>query len=104
MNVILSCVRYFISKLFALDNDILLLLLLRWSLEFTDFVSKCLVKNPENRATATQLLQHEFICGADSGAILGEFVFKRPNAFVGRRNLTTLEGSLNRSSQTRITN
>merc|ERR550534_48665 len=42
----------------------------RWSLEFTDFVSKCLVKNPENRATATQLLQHEFICGADSGAIL----------------------------------
>ena len=41
----------------------------RWSLEFTDFVSKCLVKNPENRATATQLLQHEFICNADSGAI-----------------------------------
>jgi len=42
----------------------------RWSLEFTDFVSKCLVKNPENRATATQLLQHEFICGADAGSIL----------------------------------
>lgn len=29
----------------------------RWSKEFLDFVSKCLVKNPEERATATQLLQ-----------------------------------------------
>ena len=29
----------------------------RWSMEFLDFVSKCLVKNPEERATATQLLQ-----------------------------------------------
>ena len=29
----------------------------RWSKEFLDFVSKCLVKNPEDRASATQLLQ-----------------------------------------------
>ena len=29
----------------------------KWSEEFLDFVSKCLVKNPEDRATATQLLQ-----------------------------------------------
>lgn len=29
----------------------------RRSKEFLDFVSKCLVKNPEERATATQLLQ-----------------------------------------------
>uniref|UniRef100_A0A6Q2X0D3 non-specific serine/threonine protein kinase n=1 Tax=Esox lucius TaxID=8010 RepID=A0A6Q2X0D3_ESOLU len=28
-----------------------------WSEQFQDFVSQCLVKNPENRATATQLLQ-----------------------------------------------
>lgn len=28
-----------------------------WSADFQDFVSQCLVKNPENRATATQLLQ-----------------------------------------------
>lgn len=28
-----------------------------WSASFRDFVSKCLVKNPEDRATATQLLQ-----------------------------------------------
>ncbi|XP_070796536.1 serine/threonine-protein kinase 3 isoform X2 [Pituophis catenifer annectens] len=30
-----------------------------WSDEFTDFVKKCLVKNPEQRATATHLLQDE---------------------------------------------
>lgn len=28
---------------------------------FVDFISKCLVKNPKNRATASDLLQHEFI-------------------------------------------
>ena len=33
----------------------------KWSFEFIDFVSRCLVKNPENRATAAQLLQHAFI-------------------------------------------
>jgi len=33
----------------------------RWSAQFIDFVSRCLVKNPDERATASQLLQHEFI-------------------------------------------
>lgn len=33
----------------------------QWSPQFTDFVSRCLVKNPEERAIASQLLQHEFI-------------------------------------------
>ena len=28
-----------------------------WSESFQDFVSQCLVKNPDKRATATQLLQ-----------------------------------------------
>lgn len=32
----------------------------QWSPDFLDFVKKCLVKNPENRATATQLLQVKF--------------------------------------------
>ncbi|KAK4336840.1 hypothetical protein RND71_043901 [Anisodus tanguticus] len=33
----------------------------KWSSEFIDFVSKCLVKNPENRASASELLNHDFI-------------------------------------------
>lgn len=33
----------------------------QWSPEFIDFVSRCLVKNPEERATASEMLQHEFI-------------------------------------------
>ncbi|CAG2069106.1 unnamed protein product, partial [Timema podura] len=32
-----------------------------WSPDFIDFVGHCLVKNPEERATASELLQHEFI-------------------------------------------
>lgn len=32
-----------------------------WSPEFVDFVTKCLVKNPENRASASELINHEFI-------------------------------------------
>jgi serine/threonine kinase 3 len=33
----------------------------KWTPEFIDFVSQCLVKNPEERATATKMLEHEFI-------------------------------------------
>lgn len=33
----------------------------QWSPEFIDFVSQCLVKNPDERATAEYLLAHEFI-------------------------------------------
>ncbi|CAB0004154.1 unnamed protein product [Nesidiocoris tenuis] len=33
----------------------------KWSPEFIDFVSRCLVKNPEERATASEMLNHEFI-------------------------------------------
>lgn len=33
----------------------------RWSAEFIDFVSVCLVKNPCDRASATDLIQHVFL-------------------------------------------
>lgn len=42
----------------------------RWSPQLIDFVSRCLVKNPEERATASELLQHEFIKGAQPPEIL----------------------------------
>ncbi|XP_069958392.1 serine/threonine-protein kinase 3 isoform X1 [Cherax quadricarinatus] len=42
----------------------------QWQPEFIDFVSRCLVKNPEERATASELLQHQFIHGAQPSSIL----------------------------------
>ncbi|XP_065109819.1 serine/threonine-protein kinase 3 [Paramisgurnus dabryanus] len=45
-----------------------------WTDEFTDFVKKCLVKNPEQRATATQLLQHPFITNAKPVTILRDLI------------------------------
>ncbi|XP_077990446.1 serine/threonine-protein kinase 3-like [Glandiceps talaboti] len=42
----------------------------KWAPEFIDFVNKCLVKNPVERATATQLLQHEFIINAKGASIM----------------------------------
>ncbi|XP_051826870.1 serine/threonine-protein kinase 3 isoform X1 [Antechinus flavipes] len=45
-----------------------------WSDEFTDFVKKCLVKSPEQRATATQLLQHPFIKNAKQVSILRDLI------------------------------
>lgn len=45
-----------------------------WSREFTDFVSICLVKNPEERANASQLLQHTFIGNAKQSGILSQMI------------------------------
>lgn len=46
----------------------------KWTTEFIDFVSLCLVKNPENRATASDLLKHEFIKNAKPRNILNDMV------------------------------
>ncbi|KAF2883900.1 hypothetical protein ILUMI_22285 [Ignelater luminosus] len=46
----------------------------QWSSEFIDFVSVCLVKNPEERATASDLLQHVFIGNAKPSSILAQMI------------------------------
>ena len=46
----------------------------RWSPAFIDFVSRCLVKNPDSRATASELLQHEFIQNVKSPEILNDMI------------------------------
>ncbi|NWR77913.1 STK4 kinase, partial [Centropus unirufus] len=45
-----------------------------WSDKFTDFVKQCLVKSPEQRATATQLLQHPFVKSAKGVSILRDLI------------------------------
>ncbi|KAL3289904.1 hypothetical protein HHI36_023289 [Cryptolaemus montrouzieri] len=46
----------------------------KWSAEFIDFVSVCLVKNPEERANATDLLNHVFIGNAKNPSILNYMI------------------------------
>ncbi|KAK3576945.1 hypothetical protein CHS0354_017619 [Potamilus streckersoni] len=48
----------------------------KWSSEFIDFVQKCLVKNPEQRATAAELLKHEFIINAKPCSILQRMILE----------------------------
>uniref|UniRef100_H2Z342 non-specific serine/threonine protein kinase n=1 Tax=Ciona savignyi TaxID=51511 RepID=H2Z342_CIOSA len=46
----------------------------KWSETFINFVSQCLVKSPAQRATATTLLQHDFIKNAKPHSNLREMV------------------------------
>ncbi|KAM3960912.1 serine/threonine-protein kinase hippo isoform 2-T2 [Aphomia sociella] len=46
----------------------------QWSGEFIDFVSQCLIKNPEERATAEYLLSHDFIGNAKHPSILSAMI------------------------------
>ena len=52
----------------------LLFEVLRQLFQFIDFVSRCLVKKSEERATASELLQHDFIKNAKSPGILAQMI------------------------------
>lgn len=47
------------------------------SREFKEFVAACLVKDPDRRSTARELLQHRFIRGAGRVELLRELVHRR---------------------------
>ncbi|KAL6469696.1 hypothetical protein MHYP_G00208150 [Metynnis hypsauchen] len=46
----------------------------KWSMDFKDFLRKCLDKNPETRPTATQLLEHPFVRSVKSNRPVRELV------------------------------
>jgi len=46
----------------------------RWSPQFIDFVSRCLVKTPEKRATANQLLHSDFIVSSGSCNVVADMI------------------------------
>ncbi|KAL9610054.1 MAG: hypothetical protein Q9167_005215 [Letrouitia subvulpina] len=49
----------------------------KYSRDFREFISACLVKDPDRRPTAKELLQHRFIRGAGRVEILQELVQRR---------------------------
>ncbi|XP_005187713.1 serine/threonine-protein kinase hippo-like [Musca domestica] len=71
----------------------------RWSTEFIDFVSLCLVKNPEERATASDLLEHEFIRNAKHRSILKTMIEETCAIREQQRNSKASGGSVQGMSQ-----
>lgn len=69
----------------------------KWSAEFIDFVSVCLVKNPEERATATSLLNHVFIGNAKAPTILSQMIAEahqiRENQTYRNANVANVAGA-----------
>ncbi|OQV25055.1 Serine/threonine-protein kinase 4 [Hypsibius exemplaris] len=45
-----------------------------WSAEFIDFVARCLVKNPDERATAVELLDHPFIQNCGLATVISDMI------------------------------
>lgn len=52
----------------------------KWSKEFRDFVNICLMKQPEKRKTAEEMLSHPFITRAKGREVLVDLINKRKKA------------------------
>ncbi|KAG8446834.1 hypothetical protein GDO86_014334 [Hymenochirus boettgeri] len=62
-----------------------------WSKEFVDFINLCLVKNPEQRSSATELLQHPFVKTAKGESILRHLINEAEDAKLKRTELKQRE-------------
>ncbi|NP_989249.1 serine/threonine-protein kinase 4 [Xenopus tropicalis] len=62
-----------------------------WSKDFVDFINLCLVKNPELRSSATELLQHPFIKTAKGESILRHLINEAQDAKLKRTELKQRE-------------
>lgn len=63
----------------------------RWSKHFIDFINQCLVKNPEQRASATELLQHPFVKTTKGASILKRLINDAMEAKIKRSELQQRE-------------
>ncbi|KAF6210459.1 hypothetical protein GE061_013565 [Apolygus lucorum] len=72
----------------------------QWTSEFIDFVSRCLVKNPEERATAGEMLNHEFIGNAKPCSILSSMIAEAREI---RENLNSRIAAANNALQKHAT-
>uniref|UniRef100_A0A7I4Z2E8 Serine/threonine-protein kinase cst-1 n=1 Tax=Haemonchus contortus TaxID=6289 RepID=A0A7I4Z2E8_HAECO len=70
-----------------------------WSDEFNDFIKQCLVKKPDDRKTASQLVEHRFIANAPGAEILqaiikdaSEILFNSKNASATESEAATVVG------------
>jgi len=66
----------------------------KWSKDFNDFVAQCLIKNPENRPAAADLLKHSFIAKSKNTSILGPMIDEANEiiAKIGREEAMGLVG------------
>ncbi|KAM4692234.1 serine/threonine-protein kinase 4 [Rhinophrynus dorsalis] len=62
-----------------------------WSKKFIEFINQCLVKNPEQRSSATELLQHPFIKTAKGVSILKHLINEAMDAKDKRTELQQRE-------------
>ena len=56
----------------------------RFSKEFKDFIAQCLVKDPERRPTAKELLRHKFVRSAGKVEALQELIARRQQFVAGQ--------------------
>ncbi|XP_052097193.1 serine/threonine-protein kinase 3-like isoform X2 [Mytilus californianus] len=61
----------------------------KWSTEFIDFVSKCLVKKPELRTTAEELMEHEFVKSANPRTTLQKMIQEAREILEMQAGITT---------------
>jgi serine/threonine-protein kinase 24/25/MST4 len=62
-----------------------------YSKEFKDFIAACLVKDPDRRPSAKELLRHKFIRNAGKTEVLQELVQRRQDWDSGRGNCDNLK-------------
>ncbi|KAJ1367890.1 Serine/threonine-protein kinase cst-1 [Parelaphostrongylus tenuis] len=62
-----------------------------WSEEFNDFIKQCLVKKPEDRKTASQLVEHAFTANAPGPEVLQAIIRDASEIQLNNKNLPAVE-------------